>query len=290
MVKKKQRVFFNRQTKALTKAKVLIAVFAGVSLSVSHGLCDNAASAVAGDSPWSLSSQLSFSTPAYQEEGIEPQNDLELLFLPSYKINQDYTVSLRTEYGEDLKNRSKSEINLARLSLGYRAVELQPFWKLAPSVRYAIPVKQADREEGNYNGSLSIASVLSLDSERALQPDWSLSLGAVLTKNFFVYDTDVSGASTISQSAAMSIDVSKRFGLWSVNLVGGYSYASTFSGDYKQIFEITEEVSYNLSTQWSALLGHTNSASPFLADGISSNLQIVDETSSRLYVGAAISL
>ncbi len=254
----------------------------------------NAAAPLANSEPeasprkFLASAEVAYSTETYPDNVVTPESSLDYVLLTSYQIHTNYKLGLRLEASQDQKVKSNSQITLARLSLSRTALKLNSYFSLIPSLRVALPVREVDIYDSSLRAAVSAAAGLAVNMAELGADTWAIDLSFTAGKNIHDFETNIHGVSNVSESYSAGLSVQKQLGRFAVTVVAGYLYGQPYLGEARQQFELTEELSYELSETWSMALGHTNAGNVFAGDGETNLVKLADANTSMTYVSAGL--
>lgn len=109
------------------------------------------------------------------------------------------------------------------------------------------------------------------------------------SQNFHRFDTDVNGYPLARNSSSQGLIGFFTRGDFTLTLSQAHRIRWTYDGDTKTLFELTQDLTYSAGKDWSISLGHTNSAAALKPNNFDSNISLVSEDTSIVYLGAAYS-
>jgi hypothetical protein len=93
---------------------------------------------------------------------------------------------------------------------------------------------------------------------------------------------------TYSSSQTLALSYEWPVGI-SISATLVHRNALTYQSNIRESFEISEELGYEINKTFSVAVGHTNSGNALKANGVDSNIQLMDENSSMVYASGTMS-
>jgi hypothetical protein len=237
--------------------------------------------------------EVSRSTGLYDFKDGSRSDGLDLLFAPSLKTPIG-NFSVKESYSKDLRNEESTSNGFSDATVGYNNGSFDWEWSapyvltLRPSLSVVIPVSNISVKKTQLqtavSGSLSFG----------IRPDglasvrggaWNVGLSISAGRNFHAYEEDINGVVLNKYSSNQGVSI----GYTISDLSFSFDYMNrsrwTYQGNIKQSFVISEEISYAINDNFYVSAGHTNDAGSVLkANGFESNIQIIDENNSGVYL------
>jgi hypothetical protein len=208
---------------------------------------------------------------------------LEIAVVPSVKAFNG-KISATLAYSQNLRNQySQTENDFADVPVSY-AFKAIPLGFMKTNFVYSltalIPVSKSSRIKDELQTALSGRVGFSMAPEGN---GFKASAGITLGRNFHAFEEDINGAVLNKYSSNQNLNLGYLLNDWSASLSFVNRSRQTYKGNTKSSFELTEEIGYSVSDNFSLALGHTNAGSTLKANGLDSNIVLIDENSSMIY-------
>jgi len=244
--------------KQKTKRKTLDSVHASVTTRVESNVYD----------PSDSSSWLRGSLWLNPSIDLDKKNSLDITAV----VFQEFQDEKRTIFGDPSLNHS------------YSGWKLNNAFHLSTSQGLSFPLSKESRFTTAI-ASIYVAPTLSLNGKAISLPALSLSYTLSPSYTWHQYitsndDVSVNSPFSISNTLAASIRFFTRFGF---SVVGGTSTAWSYFGNYDTSVFLAEAISFKISKEFSATVGHKAGGSPLHPDGQTIRVLVADERVSILY-------
>ena len=212
---------------------------------------------------------------------------LDILIVPSVAAFNG-KISTQLAYSQNLRNQySQTENDFADLPVTYAFKALPLAWadsmktNFVYSITAVVPVSKYSRIKDELQTALS--GRVGLSFTPADGEGFSATAGLTLGRNFHTYEEDINGSVLNQYSSNQSLGIEYSLSNWSVGVDFVNRSRLTYKGNTKSTFELTEEIGYSVNDNFSLALGHTNAGSTLKANGVDSNIELIDENSSVVY-------
>lgn len=245
---------------------------------------------------FSGSIEITRSSSLYDLKNGEKYDGLDNMISAAYSFSAG-TVSTKLSYTQDLNDSSGegSTLNDSNISYTHKIKPLSDDPQsmkivLSPSVTALLPLSKKSREVDQLQTAIVAAVGLSfLAGEQTSLNGFSVSLGLSAVQSFHQYDTDKGGNILTRNSSSQSLALSYTLSDWAFSLAYSNNIRWPYSGDIRNSFELAEEISYTFLKSWSVAVGHSNSGASLKPNGQDSNVSLLDENSSIVYLKAGYS-
>ncbi|MDG0815596.1 hypothetical protein [Bdellovibrio svalbardensis] len=227
--------------------------------------------------------QASRSTSLYDFQDGTRKDGMDYAARFNMKLTKDYTLRLDGGYSQDLVDPQGDDFGDTSLGLLRAPVALGKLIMMGYKVGVVAPTSKASRTLQNMQGAVSGSVSVSINPERLIQ-GLSIVSGLSLRRNFHQYDTAMNGAVNTQYSSSQSISVGYDWAS-GVSISGEFIHKNglTYQNNIKESFEHTEELGYSINDAFAVAVGHTNSGNALKANGVDSNVALIDENSSLVY-------
>lgn len=208
---------------------------------------------------------------------------LDIVMVPSVMAFNG-KISAQLVYSQNLRNQySQTENDFADVPVTYAFKAIPLNWmntRFSYSLTALIPVSKYSRIKDELQTALSGRLGLSMTPEGN---GFNAAVGITLGRNFHTFEEDINGAVLNQYSSNQNLNLGYVLSDWSASLSFVNRSRQTYKGNTKSTFELTEEIGYSVSDNFSLALGHTNAGSTLKANGMDSNVELIDENSSMIY-------
>lgn len=203
----------------------------------------------------------------------------------STKINSNWSIVAITSLSEDLRDTESLDDGFSDLIL--RLVQNQKSlsdWLAGGlTTTIVVPVSERSTRVQELQTSLQAGYNFSL-KDQVLAKGFGVSLNLNAGRNFHRFKQDINGTIlneyTFRETLAGSYTYKNVSASANLILYHGINY----QGGASQSFEHSQELGYTFSKIWSASIGHTNSGAWFRPNGQDSNLKLINENDSIIYL------
>lgn len=240
--------------------------------------------------------EVSRSSSLYDLKNGNKYDGMDYLVSIAYKLGLG-TLSTGLSYTQNLNENDSenSTINDSHLkysleSQSYEIDSIASDMDWGSSLSAIVPISNKSRDVDQLQTAVILSTNLTfIVSNKSALKGFGLGLGISAGQNFHSFETDKNGNFLNKNSSNQSISL--IYSLKKIRFL--FSYANkirwAYQGDTRNSFEFSQDVTYSFLDSWSASAGHTNSGSSLKPNGIDSNLSVIDEDNSIVYVGLAYS-
>lgn len=249
---------------------------------------------VAEENPFSGSLEISRSSSLYDLKNGNKYDGMDYLLAFNYKFNAGY-VSTKLSYSQDLNDKTgeNSTINDTNLTYSHASQEIYNdensvaiSW--SPSATAIIPLSERSQKvEQLQSAIIGAVSLKILAGERSAMSGAGLSLSLTAGQNFHQYETDPDGNFLNKNSSNQSIAAFYTLSDFTFTVSYANKIRWPYQGDARYSFDLSEDITYSFLKSWSASIGHTNSGSTLKPNGYDTNVSLVDDDNSIVYLGLA---
>lgn len=230
-----------------------------------------------------LNLEISRSTSLIDYKDGSRSDGLDIVVVPSVKAFNG-KISAQLAYSQNLRNQySQTENDFADVPVTYAFKAIPLNWmntSFSYSVTALVPVSKYSRIKDELQTALSGRVGLSMAAEGN---GFNASAGITLGRNFHKFEEDINGAVLNQYSSNQNLNLGYVLSNWSASLIFVNRSRQTYKGNTKSSFELSEEIGYSVNDNFSLALGHTNAGSTLKANGLDSNIELIDENSSMIY-------
>lgn len=247
----------------------------------------NAKASKKPDTPaFGMTAELSRSTSLVDFQDGSRKDDLEFKVTPSVtfasgKLSAIFTYSqnLRDEYSETENDFADVPVTWSFKST---PLDLSRSYdnKITYSATAVAPVSKLSTKRDQLQTALSgkIGYVMTPKDDGL-----SAAAGVTAGRNFHAYETDINGNVLNQYSSNQNLSLGYSIGSWSVGVDYIHRTRWTYRGNVKTSFGLSEEVGYEVSSNFSVAVGHSNEGPTLKPNGTDSNIDVFNENSSVVY-------
>ena len=224
---------------------------------------------------------LSYNSNMYAEGDINQTTYSNLTIIPSYKITDNLSTSLRTDISKYFTQDENTEMTNTRIRFSYLTAQLTD--QISWSNRFDVfaPTNRKSQLTDRLKTATGIGTSLKYADEITIA---ILSLG--ITKNYHEFDYSTTGEQlneyTATQALSLEFSLIEKL---SLSVEGTYIMARTYQNTPKYAFETAVGLGYEITKNFSASVGLSNGGSALKANGVDSNIEFLNEKTSELNAG-----
>ena len=224
---------------------------------------------------------LSYNSNMYAEDDINQTKYSNLTIIPSYKITDRLTTSLRSDITKHFTQDENTEMTNTRMRLSYLTAQLTDLISWSNRFDVWIPTNRKSQLTDRLTTATGIGTSLKYASDVTMA-----TLGLGFTRNYHQYDYTTTGEqlneSTATQALALEFALIDKL---SLSVEGTYIMARTYQNTSKYAFETAVGLGYQITKNFSASVGLSNGGSALKANGVDSNIEFLNEKTSELSAG-----
>ncbi|MFM6930157.1 MAG: hypothetical protein ACKOX6_16925 [Bdellovibrio sp.] len=233
--------------------------------------------------------QASRSTNLYDFQDGSRQDGMDYTARLNINFTKIHLIRIDSGYTQNITNPETSDWN--DTSISFRKSPTLMSWPVLVgyNVGGVIPTSKDSYKRQNSKGSATVGLTVAVNPT-VLMDGVGITGIISLAKNFHDYETDINGKvlNQYTSSQILSLSYEWPVGISvSANLV--HRNALTYQNNIRESFEISEELSYEISKMFSVAVGHSNSGNALKPNGTDSNVQVMDENSSVVYASGTMS-
>lgn len=237
-------------------------------------------------SAFHFSLSLSRSTNLVDYQDGSRSDSVDYAFSPSLKTSFG-TLATSVAYSQNLRDQYNStasgwsDIPLIFSFKPKTFVWIERNAKVQYSVTAVVPVSQYSVKKDQLQTALSGKIGFSLMPAEG--NGFGFVAGFSLGKNFHSFEEDINGSVLNQYSSNQSAGISYSYNDWSLSADFVNRTRWTYKNNVKSSFEISEEIGYSISPNFSVAIGHTNAGATLKANGADSNVELYNENTSIVY-------
>ncbi len=181
-------------------------------------------------------------------------------------------------------------LNDSNLTYAYTGIKLKndpdhSVIGLTPALTAIIPLskkaKNVDQLQTALIGSITLGFAAGKNTNLT-----GLSLGLTLSigQNFYEHETNVNGVILNKNSSNQIISLSYELDQFTFSLAYANQVRVPYAGDVRNAYEFSQDIGYKFAKDWVISIGHTNAGAALKPNGYDSNVSIVNEDNSIVYL------
>jgi hypothetical protein len=225
------------------------------------------------------------STSLYDFQDGSKSDGMDYTFRLAAKLGatSKYGVKLTAVYSDDLNNpESNDNLKDTNISLGRAPAPVGGYLLMSPSIGVGLPTSKdsRDRQQLQAAGKLGLATLVNPEK---LMTGLAIMVNLVGTKNFHSYDTATDGKVNTAYSLLQNANFVYTYKAVSLTLDFVHMNTWSYQDVMRDVFEMTQELGLAFNDNIAVAIGHTNGGSTLKADGVNSNVQVMNENTSMVY-------
>lgn len=190
-------------------------------------------------------------------------NETTFIFLPSYKISENYTAGLKLIGVHDANNSEKSDLKTGSTSLVRSSLDVSDYFTASPGIVYGFPVNSKQRDTDSFLGSAQ--ANVNFSTKKDVLGDLSLSTIFGATKSFYQYTTQLNLDPSADDTYNSDYSFFEIFQAQHP-IIGDLSFSFSltnkqawdFAGERKYSFDMTETLNWQVSKVFTLFGGLEN--------------------------------
>lgn len=245
---------------------------------------------------FSIEALIARSASLYDHKDGTAKAGVDYLISPQIKTTIG-TVKAAISYSQDLKDESEAASTFNDIILSYSLNPNRWQWSapyvltLTPYSKLVLPVAKTSTKQDQLQTSISVGASFGIIPD-GIAPvkngAWSLAIALSAGQNFHAYETNITGQVLNHYLSNQSINLGYSYKDFSFSVEFINKSRWTYNGNSKNSFEHTEEIGYGISDHMNVAIGHTNTGSGLKSNAVDSNLSLVNENDSMIYVSMGL--
>jgi hypothetical protein len=196
-------------------------------------------------------------------ESGQYSNETTYIFLPSYKISDNYTTGLKLIGVHDANNTEKSDLKTGSASLIRSSIDVSDYFTTSPGIVYGFPVNSKQRDTDSFLGSAQ--ANVNFSTKKDVLGDLSLSTIFGATKSFYQYTTQLNLDPSADDTYNSDYSFFEIFQAQHP-IIGDLSFSFSltnkqawdFAGEKKYSYDMTETLNWQVSKVFTLFGGLEN--------------------------------
>lgn len=203
-------------------------------------------------------------------------------------LGSSFTLRVDGGYNQDLKDSTKNDFADTVISLRSTPMNLGKTFLFSYNAGFAAPTSKVSSEVQGMYASARAGAVLAINSNRLIK-GFSVVSSIVVARNFHEFETSKVGAVnnqySSTQSLSLNYDFPRNFSI-SADIV--HKNAISYQGILKEAYEISEELSYQVNSNFGIAVGHSNSGNALRPNGQDYSFDAYNENTSVVYASMTV--
>lgn len=231
---------------------------------------------------------ISRSTNLYDFQDGSRKDGMDYMFRLGMVLTEDYSASAQGAYSQDLKDSTYNDVSDISLNVSRKATKLGNYFLLGYRVGAIIPTSKDSHKRQNLITALSTGLNMGVNPERLIQ-GLSISGSISLGRNIHQYETAIDGRVNSQYTSGQSLSIGYEFNS-GVSLSASFVHKNSLSYQnvLRDAFEISQELGYQINPTFAVAIGHSNGGSSLKANGLDSNVELINENSSVVYASGTV--
>lgn len=224
---------------------------------------------------------LETSSNMYREDSVDREATTDLLFSPSYKLGELYSVAAKSIFSKQNTGPRDTTISNTSVVLIRKGVELGPNASLSHSLAAILPTNAQAKNRDRLQGAVAIGSGVKFNFLN-VQSEYSLSV----LRNFHEYTVNAEDSPnvqyTLRHDLSFLIALSPQFSL----VPGGYYKSGwTYENYDRNNYGLGLDLLFKANKEFAVYVGSGNEGPAYKANGTESNIKAYDQNTSVLRAG-----
>ena len=241
----------------------------------------------APESPWTFVFNLETASNLMKEGSYERSALTSLQATASYKFNKMTSIKASAVVVRDHTDQENTTFDNSSLGLNFtNPVTTNIDWK--NSINGILPTNRQVQDQSSFQGSVSYMSGLNFKN---LAWDSSAMTGVSLSRNFHEYDMSADGVYNVRNTGSLILSYSlPLFGELALDTMFKYTQAWLYNDDTRSKFAFNAELSWSFTPKFAVYVGTSNEGSALKPNGVDSNIEVFNDTTSIVMAGINLSI
>lgn len=277
----------------VTLLAVVVSILASVLLASKSFAADvnpskNTSTAVVTATPpkkiFGLDASLSYASNMYAEGEYDKASSTSLSLIPSAKLTDKTTFSIRTNFIKDHEGAENFYMSNTTLRLSNKTAEVTPNLTWSNRLDGIVPTNRDSQLTDRLRGAVAVGTSLRYSNKNTVLP---FTMGGVFAvqRNFHEYNINADGANNNAYGITQGLTLDLQFtDSLTLSIAGNYRTAINYDNNQKYSYDTSIDLDYGLSDNFSISTGISNGGSALKANGIDSNISFTDKKTAELNV------
>lgn len=252
------------------------------SIKASSATTTSAQSATKNNKIFSIQASLTQESNMYDQQDYNRVDNTSLLINLGAKIADKSTLTLTTSFVKEYSAAEAFTMENTTLGLTHKTLQINPDLSWNNRIFAVAPTSRYSQLNDSLRGSAGLSTILNLNNNNTILP-FNISGALTLQSNFHEYNLNADGTPNTQYSLGQSLTIGLNF---------TDSIALTFSGLYKTSynyenrkkygFNTSADLSYAINDHWGVSTGISNGGNALKANGVDSNISLIDQKTSTI--------
>ncbi len=224
---------------------------------------------------------LETSSNMYREDSVNRQATTDLLFIPSYKFSELYSLAAKSTLSKQNTGPRNTTVTNTSVALIRKGMDLGSNASLSHSLAAILPTNEDAKTQDRLQGAVAIGSDVKFNFLN-VKSEYSLSV----LRNFHEYTVNAENSPnvqyTLRHDLSFLIALSSRF---SLAPSGYYKSGWTYENYDRNNFGLGLDFLFKPNKEITVYVGSGNEGPAYKANGTESNIQAYDQNTSVLRAG-----
>lgn len=203
----------------------------------------------------------------------------------SYKFNNSISTTLRAGVEKKLYDLQESTLANTEVYLKFAPIALAEATSLNLSLVGLLPTNEVDRNDSKYRGATG-GSIGLKQNYAILSKTGSASYTFSALKNYHEFDRTITDEPNLSHRIRHIFAFEQElFSVISLELLGRYQTGWTYQNILKTAFLLSQKINFAITKDVAIYISHTNAGNALKANGVDSNIEAYDSSSSEFATG-----
>jgi hypothetical protein len=235
-------------------------------------------------------------TSLYDHQDGTRSDGIDYLVIPSLGTRYG-KINAKISYSQNLRDESSSASQWGDIPITFSLLANKWAWAqpyvltLTPYTSVILPASQNSTVRDQLQTAISVGASFGIVPD-GIAPvkdgAWALAIGLSAGQSIHAYSTDINGSVLNKYSSNQTINLAYTYKVISFSVEYINKSRWTYNGNSKNSFEHSEEIGYSINDQFGVALGHSNGGSSLRANGLDSNIALVNENDSIVYLSMSV--
>lgn len=209
----------------------------------------------------------------------------------SLRSNKGYKFAFSFSGTKNLRNDRKFTAGNYSLAVSKSLFKPTEFISIGGKASATLPTSENSTKIKQLRTAISAQTPITWDGAQAGMENFSVTYMPKTVLYFHTYETDLNGSSNTQYKLQNFLILDYGFtDRLSASLTNIYMRNFTYAGNTTDIFAFDQSISYSISKNLGASIGHSIGGNALAADGQSSDVKLYDEELSTWYLSFSLSI
>lgn len=224
---------------------------------------------------------LETSSNMYREDSVDRQATTDLLFGPSYKFSELYSVAAKSILSKQSTGPRNTTISNTSMALIRKGMELGPNASLSHSLVAVVPTNEEAKTRDRLQGAIAISSGVKFNFLN-VQSEYSL----LVLRNFHEYTVNAENSPNVQYTLRHDLSfLIALFSRFSLVPAGYYKSGWTYENYDRNSYGLGLDLLFKANKEFAVYVGSGNEGPAYKANGTESNIKAYDQNTSVLRAG-----